>query len=256
MKKFKKLIPALCMLLVSAVMLGSTTYAWFSMNNKVTATGLNVTATANTKYLVISASNTLGTDTEIDKTTDNIPMTARPTAAGSLTGTSVYPIARATSANAASLGLTAGDWYTANSKVYDDAATSTTTKSENIANVTKIEEANLGNYVLTYTFYIGVASGSANYNGAISVKALSSSTGFGNTGLTAIVKIDGYDEVTITAADAAQTIDDVELTTTAKAVTVKLYIDGNAASVKSSTDIATIVGSLDLEFIATGITVA
>ena len=32
MKKFKKLIPAFCAMLVSAAMLGTSTYAWFSVN--------------------------------------------------------------------------------------------------------------------------------------------------------------------------------------------------------------------------------
>ncbi len=42
----KKLIPALCMLLVSAMLLGTSTYAWFTMNKTVTATGLQVKARA------------------------------------------------------------------------------------------------------------------------------------------------------------------------------------------------------------------
>lgn len=53
MKKFKKLIPALCMLLVSAVMLGSTTFAWFSMNTTVTASNMQVQAKADQVYLQI-----------------------------------------------------------------------------------------------------------------------------------------------------------------------------------------------------------
>lgn len=52
MKKFKKLIPALCMLLVSAVMLGSTTFAWFSMNKSVTATGMEIKAEVSTQLLI------------------------------------------------------------------------------------------------------------------------------------------------------------------------------------------------------------
>ena len=40
----KKLIPAICLLLVSAVMLGTSTFAWFSMNTTVTVTGMAVKA--------------------------------------------------------------------------------------------------------------------------------------------------------------------------------------------------------------------
>lgn len=41
MKKFSKLIPAFCMLLISAMLMGTSTFAWFSMNTQVTATGIN-----------------------------------------------------------------------------------------------------------------------------------------------------------------------------------------------------------------------
>ena len=53
MKKFRKLIPALCMLLVSALFVGTSTYAWFSMNKTVTATDMKVTAKSDNIYLQI-----------------------------------------------------------------------------------------------------------------------------------------------------------------------------------------------------------
>lgn len=40
----KKLIPALALLLVSAVMLATSSFAWFSMNTQVTVSGMSVTA--------------------------------------------------------------------------------------------------------------------------------------------------------------------------------------------------------------------
>lgn len=49
----KKLIPALCLLLISAAMLGTSTFAWFSMNTTVTAETVTVKAVA-TKNLLIS----------------------------------------------------------------------------------------------------------------------------------------------------------------------------------------------------------
>ena len=64
MKKFKKLIPAFCAMLVSAAMLGTSTYAWFSVNKKVEAKGMSVTAQANTQYFVISTDTTFTTDIE------------------------------------------------------------------------------------------------------------------------------------------------------------------------------------------------
>ena len=42
----KKLIPALCMLLVAACLMGTSTYAWFAANKTVNATGMQVKAAA------------------------------------------------------------------------------------------------------------------------------------------------------------------------------------------------------------------
>ncbi len=58
MKAMRKILPALCMLLVSAVMLGSSTFAWFSSNSKVTASGMQITASA-PQDLKIGLSNTV-----------------------------------------------------------------------------------------------------------------------------------------------------------------------------------------------------
>lgn len=56
--KFKRLIPALAMLLVSAILLGTSTFAWFSMNTQVTATNMKVKAVAEDGIVI---SNTLKT---------------------------------------------------------------------------------------------------------------------------------------------------------------------------------------------------
>ena len=53
MKKARKIIPALAMLLVSAIMMSTASFAWFTMNEKVTATGMQVQAKS-TGSLVIS----------------------------------------------------------------------------------------------------------------------------------------------------------------------------------------------------------
>lgn len=52
----KKIIPSICMLLVTAVLMGTSTYAWFSMNREVKATGMQVSAVTSSN-LVISKTN-------------------------------------------------------------------------------------------------------------------------------------------------------------------------------------------------------
>ena len=51
----KKLIPAMCLLLISALLLGTSTYAWFSMNTAVTATGMQVKAQAESGIVISNA---------------------------------------------------------------------------------------------------------------------------------------------------------------------------------------------------------
>ena len=48
----KKLVLSALLLLVAAVMLGTTTFAWFSMNKQVQVTGMQVTAQANSSLVI------------------------------------------------------------------------------------------------------------------------------------------------------------------------------------------------------------
>lgn len=83
MTKFKKIIPALCMLLISAVLMGTSTYAWFSMNTTVSAKGMQVKAKAESKFLQIVNADTDFSDTiaQIEAEAVNKTKDIRPTAA-------------------------------------------------------------------------------------------------------------------------------------------------------------------------------
>ena len=72
MKKMRKLIPALAMLLISAVMMSTASFAWFSMNTTVSASGMSVTAKNESKYLQIIA----GADTSFNATDAQVTATA------------------------------------------------------------------------------------------------------------------------------------------------------------------------------------
>lgn len=52
MKLSRRLIPAFAMLLVSAVLMSTASYAWFTMNTSVTAQGMSVTATASDSLVI------------------------------------------------------------------------------------------------------------------------------------------------------------------------------------------------------------
>lgn len=68
-KSFRKLIPAILMVLLSASLMGTSTFAWFSMNSKVTTTGMKV-RTRVADDLLIAASTTAEDDLAEDNTFD------------------------------------------------------------------------------------------------------------------------------------------------------------------------------------------
>ena len=56
----RQLLAAIAMVLVAAIALGSSTYAWFAANTSVTATGANVTAQTPTTILISKTNATTG----------------------------------------------------------------------------------------------------------------------------------------------------------------------------------------------------
>ena len=59
----KKIIPALALLLVSAVLLATSSFAWFSMNTTVTVTGMEVRTKVSSNLQI--KEDTLGSTTRI-----------------------------------------------------------------------------------------------------------------------------------------------------------------------------------------------
>ena len=82
----KKLIPAICMTLIAAFMLASSTFAWFSMNTQVKATGMQVVAKSDNTYLLISSTKTSASDIQ----TENAITTDTPTANGEIPEAMIY----------------------------------------------------------------------------------------------------------------------------------------------------------------------
>ena len=74
MKLSRKLIPAMIMLLVSAVLMSTASFAWFSVNSQVTATGLTVTAVAPASLWIMQDDDTVrvtAIDLENENTSSN-----------------------------------------------------------------------------------------------------------------------------------------------------------------------------------------
>lgn len=98
----KQLVAAVAMVCVAAVALGSSTYAWFAANNKVTATGMQVQATAEGGIEIAYVDNGTAGDYA---TTANAGMTSAQT---------LYPTSTVATASSGSIS---SNWYHASAAV-------------------------------------------------------------------------------------------------------------------------------------------
>ena len=258
MKKFKKLIPALCMLLVSAVMLGTTTFAWFSMNDKANVSGMQITAKTNDTYLLISDTKTEATEIQANpKTTVDFKMTA---------ATKLYPSAPVMSETEINYftgvdkpvkitnketAETATNWYTAQAAAADKTDIKTDTAKQ-------LTSANFSEYVLAKTVYLTIAK-DVNAANKLTVTptftALDSKTISGVKVLVVVTYEDAEGQkttkiVTIKNTDTTVNLYDTEdqHVIDSKVVTVSmfLYYDGTDSSV--FTNNAANIGGAKVEF--------
>lgn len=230
MKKFRKLVPALCMLLISAVLLGTSTFAWFSMNTTVTATGMQVTAKTDHTYLLI-------TDNSENKGLDKLlqDLQANPTAANRKvdfamgTASSLAPSAHETfgATGASTDAATVGKWYSAQGKTPDKT---------DMKDDTKTALTGFDGYVLTKSVYITVTKDSkAAANLKVSATITKNTTATDITPIKVLVVCgDKYVELSFTTSTSetvlAETISAGELTE----VDIYIYYDGAHANVTTN----------------------
>ncbi len=178
MKKFKKLIPAFCAMLVSAAMLGTSTYAWFSVNKEVTATDMSVTAVANTQYFVVRA--TLPEDNKFTSADLTANTTAKATlATGGIAASqentaatqNVYPVAytktplKTTNNSTETNDVEANNWYwggvSADDITQDNQANTKFTTLSTVGEDSYAVLSGNRNYFVGYKFYVGLADNTA-----------------------------------------------------------------------------------------------
>lgn len=218
MKKFRKLIPALCMLLVSALFVGTSTYAWFSMNTTVTATNMQVTAKSNATYLLI--------DTADNGTNKDTSATTKETNAAAAT---VYPCAYTANEIADDTDNTnkieAKTWYTANNKNGDNATNAVLGR--------KTIALGNGDYMQKSEFWLTLSKDSEPASNKTLSIAFEKAAGDDAAISTAVFVGDAQEPILLndTTTQGAAT---VSLTsTTSVKVTVYTYIDGTSANVNS-----------------------
>lgn len=220
--KMKKLIPALAMLLVSAILLGTSTYAWFSMNTEVSATGMQITAKSDSTFLVIVEGSTF----------DNTASTTTVTSTAS--EKQLYPAMPATTLTSANVA-TASSWQFAYS---DDPADYT--KATGYTACSTLE-----NYVGSETFSIGLNNTSGVDTSSENIK-LRTVTLPADTGISCVVVcgdvIQKYEASSSTALDLG-----VKANKTGTTVTVYYYINGEDTNVYSD-NAAALTGQVSLNF--------
>lgn len=234
MKKFRKLIPALCMLLISAVLLGTSTFAWFSMNTTVTATGMQVTAKTDHTYLLISTTNSKIANPSEDNKTVEFSGT-----------TNLAPSAHKTFTTGAD-AATAGNWFTA---VSDNPQTGVISGTG-----TDLEDSNFRQYVLKQTVYISITEGSVAAKD-LKVKATiaDSNDSDSKTDITPIRVLvvcgENYVELDSTKTDFASTVlKDAISDTDIVAVDIYIYYDGTDDGVTTNNSANLAGAKVDLTF--------
>lgn len=236
MKKFKKLIPAFCLLLVSAVLMGTSTFAWFSMNKTVTATGMQVTAKSDSTYLLIGDNAEIATA----KTGLSNTVAAKYTTTGN-EGKQCYPTAYYKEVGTLNGHATKADtWYTTSS---DD-------QSKAVSGSGEIKEVTLGDkdYMLTFKMYLTLSQDSVDYNGKVKITPTFATA---DAAVKAFVVINGEKFVLDSATTNVTTAGNVAIkSTTALEVTVYVYVDGNSDNVNSNyiNGGNQITGTLSLQF--------
>ena len=75
MKNTRKLIPAIAMLLVSAVMMSTASFAWFTMNSTVKADSISMTAVAPASLWIAQNENTPAWDSTVTLVNENTSYT-------------------------------------------------------------------------------------------------------------------------------------------------------------------------------------
>ena len=135
----KQLFAAVAMVLVAAVALGSSTYAWFAANNRVTAEGMTVTAQAEggIEIKAVAASN--------GALASGATTTWQTTASAAIAdGVALYPTS--TLANTAANSVLTSPWYYAKAAV----ATANTAKPDTFVKLANDSSAD-ANWTFGYT---------------------------------------------------------------------------------------------------------
>ena len=162
----KKLFLSILAVAFAVVSLGTSTFAWFAMNNTVTATGMQVSAKSDSEYLIITEGTWNASANTKSITSTHAAVELYP----------VTPAVGLTSANVAS----ESSWKYAYSDNSGESQPNQATDK-----YTLVGSGQLGKYVAQETFYVGlneanaIASNATESEGALMLSGITLPTGSG-----------------------------------------------------------------------------
>ena len=155
MKMTRKILPALAMLLVSAIMLSTASFAWFAENNSVEASGMNVKVQSTASFLQINNQAT-------DHPTDNTKKFSDSAVAAN-SATATLDLVHATIGTGGTIS-----WYTAKG----ETPGASTIKDGTQQTVTIASDATTSPYARIDRFYVRMSEGSASAMEDLTVKEI------------------------------------------------------------------------------------
>lgn len=225
-RTWKKLFISILTWVFIFLTLGTSTFAWFSLSDRVTASNVKIKIQSYSTYLLIAPTD----DVAINKAYINNCEAAF--ISGGDERKRVIPTyygdgsVLGTGSNAVTTEV--GKWYSASSGSFYSS-------NQTVTNVRQISDGDLVNYILTYKVYVSFANESLDYTGKakISFERVS-----GDNSLSVVVLVDttnGTEQIALNSNnDTIYTAGDITLTSTdAYPITILAYIDGNAEHVYS-----------------------
>jgi len=243
MKKFTtKLLMSIIAVAFAFVALGTSTYAWFSMNTEVSASGLSITAKADETFLLISETNTEAAAIQGENKTDITLATGN---VGQL-----LPVTYVGAANATNEVVSAKtSWKYAYSNNPDDAKTDATLKD--LPANKNLE----GNYVLVKQVYVTIAKDAQPAKDLV-VSEFTLTNSNDMNGARVIFATSERSTVALAAADEAPTTKlwEAQITdSTVVTVNIYFYFEGKDATVKQ-TNLEKLAASLSFKLAVTTVT--
>lgn len=237
-KLYKKLILSIVAVLFAMVSLATSTFAWFSMNNTVSVTGMEIQAVSNSVFLIVGTENNLATVQAENQISVDFNMSG--------SATRIFPAAHDEIANTTDAN-NVSKWYYQNA---DAPTASASTKEKHY-----LTSTNYDSYVIHKVLYVTVSVGSNEAtNLVVSSAEFSSNSGAsGNNPTYDPVKVIITSSTAMVELDSAHTSSDVVLINsitdqTLIALDIYIYYNGADESVYTNNIVNLDGARINLEF--------